>query len=233
MNRWLVLMLLTAALTTAVTLTVWLNRADWLPEDVPVHWNAANQVDQTVPRDKAFWWLMIWPLLMFGWIGLVQILPWLSPKRFEIDTFRSTYDFIMGLVSVMFGYMQMVVLAAQTGVHMDMGRWIVGGLMLFMLVLGNVLGKVRKNFYVGVRTPWTLASDQVWTKTHRLAAWLCVGGSLIGLALVLIGVNALIAIVPFFVAMFVPIFYSLWLYKRLQREGKLDDCEKEVASAQK
>jgi uncharacterized membrane protein len=74
---------------------------------------------------------------------------------------------------------------------------------------------------MGVRTPWTLASDVVWERTHRLAAWLFTGGALVGLVLVLVGLHPLIAFAPFAVAALAPIFYSLVLYKRLEKEGRL------------
>ena len=59
---------------------------------------------------------------------------------------------------------------------MDIGRAMIGGMFLFFALLGNVMGKVRKNFYIGIRVPWTLASDRVWNDTHRLAAWMMVAG---------------------------------------------------------
>jgi uncharacterized membrane protein len=107
----------------------------------------------------------------------------------------------------------------------DLPRWLVGGILMGMALLGNVLGKVRRNFWMGVRTPWTLANDQVWTKTHRLAAWLFVGGSVLGLALLAAGLHPLIALAPFLLAAVVPVFYSLWLYKRLEHEGRLGEGE--------
>ena len=62
----------------------------------------------------------------------------------------------------------------------DLGRTLFAGLFLALALIGNVLGKVRRNFYIGVRVPWTLASDRVWNDTHRVAAWTMVGGSLVG-----------------------------------------------------
>jgi uncharacterized membrane protein len=227
MSRWLIVMVLMAAVTTAVTLAVWFNRADWLPEDVPTHWGPSGEPDAFVPRESVFWYLMIVPLMMDGFVVLALLLPWLSPRNFKIEPFGGTYWYIMGLLSVMFAYMQVVILLTQMGRinNQSLPVWLVGGILLFMALLGNVLGRVRRNFWVGVRTPWTLASDQVWTQTHRLAAWLFVGGSVLGLVLLLLGLHPLIALVPFFVAALVPIFYSLWLYKRLEREGRLDKVD--------
>ncbi len=225
MSRWLILMLVLAVLALASSLAVWFNRAEWLPEAVPVHWDIHNEVDQSVPREQMFWWLTIWPLFMLGFALLALVLPWLSPAKFKVESFRATYDYIMGLVGILFFYLNGVILAAQMGKLRpeELPRWLVGGMMVVFALLGNVLGKVKRNFWVGVRTPWTLASDVVWERTHRLAAWLFTGGALVGLLLVLVGVHPLIAFAPFALAAIAPVFYSLVLYKRLEKQGRLGD----------
>jgi uncharacterized membrane protein len=221
MSRWLVVMLVLAVLALGTSLAVWFNRAAWLPEEVPVHWGVSSEPDQAVPREQVFWWLMIAPLCLLGFTALAAVLPWLSPARFKVESFRSTYYYIWGLVGLMLFYIHAVLLATQLGWLADLPRWLVGGMMVVFVFLGNVLGKVKRNFWMGVRTPWTLASDVVWERTHRLAAWLFTGGALVGLVLVLVGVHPLIAFAPFLVAALAPIFYSLVLYKRLEKEGRL------------
>jgi uncharacterized membrane protein len=225
MSRWLWLMLASAILALGFSLAVWFGREAWLPDRVPVHWGITNQPDKWVERDGMFWWLMIAPLMMFGFTGMALALPWLSPKNFSIEPFRATYGYIMGVIGVMFLYLHVVTIAAQVGWLSDLPRVLVGGMLLFMAALGNVLGKVRRNFWVGVKTPWTLASEVVWNRTHRLAGWLFVGGSLLGFVLILVGVHPLAAFAPFLVAAIFPVFYSLWLYKKLQREGRLEEAE--------
>lgn len=92
-------------------------------------------------------------------------------------------------------------------------------------LIGNVLGNVRRNFWVGVRTPWTIASERVWNDTHRLAARLFVVAALAGLAVILLPLPlAAVSITTFVLIMaaaLVPVFYSLWDYKRLQWRGEL------------
>jgi hypothetical protein len=103
-------------------------------------------------------------------------------------------------------------------------RVFLGGICLFFALIGNVMGKVRRNFWMGVRTPWTLASEPVWNQTHRLAAWLFVAAGLVGFVLVMLLPPdvvwvALLVLIP---AGLVPVVYSLVLYKRLERQGKLE-----------
>src|SRR5262249_7907750 len=104
----------------------------------------------------------------------------------------------------------------------DVGRWMIGGIMVVLGLLGNVLGKVRRNFYLGVRTPWTLASERVWIETHRLAAWVMVAASILGLIALVARVPLIVIFVAYMVAIAaVPVGYSWWLYRRLDRQGKL------------
>jgi uncharacterized membrane protein len=95
-----------------------------------------------------------------------------------------------------------------------------------------VLGKVRRNFYMGVRTPWTLASERVWNDTHRLAAKMFVGAGVIGLVAVVLPVPLPAVIISVVVLMIIagltPAVYSLILYKRLEKLGELDLWEKQT-----
>jgi uncharacterized membrane protein len=84
------------------------------------------------------------------------------------------------------------------------------------------LGKVRKNFYIGVRVPWTLASDRVWNDTHRLAAWVMTAGGLIGFVLTILGVSIIISIVILVASALIPVVYSFVHYKALERAGQLE-----------
>jgi uncharacterized membrane protein len=114
-----------------------------------------------------------------------------------------------------------VTLVGSLGAGVDLTRLLMGGTFLFLALMGNVLGKVRRNFWMGVRTPWTLASEAVWIRTHRLAAWVFVGGGLAGLAAVLLGVDVTVCLALLVVVGVVPVLYPLALYKTLEKQGKL------------
>ena len=103
----------------------------------------------------------------------------------------------------------------------DLGRGFMAGMFLFFALMGNQIGKVRKNFYIGVKVPWTLASDRVWNDTHRLAAWVWVAAGVIGFVLIVAGVWIVIPIVLLFVAALIPVVYSFVHYKALERAGQL------------
>ena len=193
-----------------------------LPSTVPLHWDARGQVNGWGPR----WSLFIFGPGMMGLMVLVfAAIPWLSPKKFEVDSFRATYLYIMIVLVALLGYCQMLMVAAamgsSLGVTINMSRAIIGGVGLLVALMGNVLGKVRRNFFIGVRTPWTIASEPVWNATHRLAAKTFFAGGLIALVVAMLKGPFWVALAAILTAVLTPAVYSLIFYKRLERRGDL------------
>lgn len=188
-----------------------------LPAQVPVHWNVAGNVDGWGARIEV---LMHLPFLLV--IGLVWIvLPKVSPQRFTVEGFEATWWFGGIALVVLLGYLQCVHLWAAYEGGFAMDRAIVGGLGVFFVLAGNVMGKVRRNFWLGVRTPWTLANERVWYATHRLAARTMVVGGVLAVAVALLGWPGPLAVAALAVAALVPVVFSLVYYKRLEKAGTL------------
>ena len=93
---------------------------------------------------------------------------------------------------------------------------LVGGL---FIIVGNYLGKVRRNFFIGIRTPWTLASDEVWARTHRVGGWLFV---MAGIAIISSAGSPptllpIVLLVPICSAAVISVAYSYFVYRKLHR----------------
>jgi uncharacterized membrane protein len=189
-----------------------------LPGTVPLHWNAHGQVNGWGPK----WSLFLWGPGMMTFILLVfSALPWLSPKQFEVDSFRATYHYIMVVLVAMMGYFNLLVLGWGLGMTLDIGRAVIGGVSLLVALLGNVMGKVRRNFYIGVRTPWTLASEHVWNGTHRFAAKTFFAGGLVAFGSAIFGGPFWLPLAAILSGALAPVVYSLVFYKQLERRGEL------------
>ena len=201
----------------AVTVIVTLVLIPYMPERVPSHWNAHGKVDGYSPR-----WML--PVLMPGIMTLLLLLfaalQWLSPAKFEVDTFQSTYLFIMIVILGLMAYIHALMLWAGLKGNIDISKALTGGVCLMFVALGNVMGKVRRNFYIGIRTPWTIASERVWYATHRFGAKTFVLGGLLAFLVALVGLpfGAMIVIM---VAALSPVIYSLVYYKKLEKRGNL------------
>jgi uncharacterized membrane protein len=221
MTRWFKISIVVTVLALGTSLYVWTFHYDDLPAQVPIHWNIEGEADGFVARENVLPTFLLIPGMMAGWLGLTWLLPRISPKGFQVEGFRATYDYLMALVNVLFAYLHGAILLGSLGRGIDIGRVIVGGIFLFFALLGNVLGKVQKNFWIGVRTPWTLASESVWEGTHRLAAWLFTLAGVVGVVMILLQVPMWICFTMLMLAALVPVVYSLVLYKQLEKQGRV------------
>ncbi|MGA2651674.1 MAG: SdpI family protein [Terracidiphilus sp.] len=190
-----------------------------LPGRIPVHWDIHGRADGFGPPSEMF---LIGPGLMAGMMLLTWLLPWLSPKRFDVEAFQSTYRQLMAIVFCLCVYAYGVTLWAALSHPIDPGRAICGGLSIFIALMGNLMGKVRRNFFIGVRTPWTLASERVWNATHRFAGRAMVAAGLLGLVFTIVG-PYMGAVWLLLAASAASIVYSLVYYKQLERRGELGD----------
>ncbi|MCS6831369.1 MAG: DUF1648 domain-containing protein [bacterium] len=187
-----------------------------LPDRIPTHWNWKGEVDGWSNRAFGSFFL---PGMSTGLFLLLLALPWLSPKGFQVEPFRSTYNLIVVLVIALMAYIHVVALQAALNPRLDVSRAIMGGIFLLFGGIGLLLGRVKRNFWVGVRTPWTLASETVWDKTHHLSAWLFTATGVLGTVAIWLGVPPVICFVVFMALVFVPVIYSLVLYKQLEKRG--------------
>lgn len=184
-----------------------------LPEQIPTHWNLAGEVDDYTAKP---WGVLVMPLAAVFVFIIMKLIPVISPKGFRTDQFRGVINiFTVTLVGFM-SVVALLVLLAASGRDVHVNEVVFAGVGLLFIVLGNYMGKVRKNFFIGIRTPWTLASDEVWNRTHRLGGWIFV---FIGFFMFL---NAFVQfpegwlIGSIIVLALVPVVYSFVLYRRIE-----------------
>jgi immunity protein, SdpI family len=144
-----------------------------LPQLMPTHWNLRGVADGFTPKP---WGPFILPLVMAGTFAVFFAIPLMSPRGFRIAPFARVFDIVQGAILAFLLYLHAIVLVAASGGHVDMERALTIGLGLLFAVLGNFMGKMTRNFFIGIRTPWTLASDEVWRRTHRFGGKLFVAG---------------------------------------------------------
>jgi len=187
-----------------------------MPAQMPIHWDAAGHANGYAPR---LWGVFLWPAMVTGLWLLLLLLPVVSPKGFRIDQFMGTYNLIVTAIIALMLFTSALAYAAAAGSSLPIPNLVIGAIGLLFVVIGNYMGKFRKNFFIGVRTPWTLASDEVWARTHRLAGWIFIAG---GLALVVqgfTGVNQAVLLAVVGIVTIVPIAYSFFEYKRVEGLG--------------
>jgi len=158
------LILLVAAMF-AGALVVW----PAAPEQIPVHWNAQGDVDRYGGKVEG---LLLLPLMTLAIYLLTRYLPRIDPGRANYARFGGAYAAIrIGVLLLMAG-VYAVVLAWVLKRPVDVSRLLPLAVGALFVLIGSVLGKVRPNWFVGIRTPWTMSSKISWVRTHRLGGWL-------------------------------------------------------------
>ncbi len=183
-----------------------------LPDTVPTHWDVSGRADAFGPK----WMnLLIMPAVMLVFTALIFILPTISPKHFHPARFAPTWNYVMVAVEGLFLAMHLIILDATRSGTFEISRLMPAALFAFFILMGNVLGRVKRNFWMGVRTPWTLADERVWDATHRAAGrlWFVMGW--IGLALGLLGVPFWILFALIMLMAFLPVVQSYLIWKRI------------------
>ena len=184
-----------------------------LPEMIPTHWNAQGEIDGYMKKPEG---VLMMPAMALATFIIMKIIPVISPKGFRTDKFSD----VIGVLQVtLVGFMSIVailVLLEAHGLNVLINEVIIAGVGLLFVVIGNYLGKVRKNFFIGIRTPWTLASDEVWNRTHRM------GGKLFMLSGVIIWLGALLRLPLTWTVgvavglVLIPVVYSYFLYRQIE-----------------
>ncbi|HLU05110.1 MAG TPA: SdpI family protein [Woeseiaceae bacterium] len=195
----------------AVGVAAWLYPS--IPEQVPSHWNVHGEVDGYMQKP---WGVVILPLTAILVFLVMRLIPVISPKGYRTEPFAN----VMHIFQVaMVGFMSLVailVLLEASGVDVHLNKVIFGALGLLFVVIGNYLGKVRKNFFLGIRTPWTLASDEVWARTHRIGGRLFVLYGLIMFAGMFVTILPMVFLVMVGVIVLVPVVYSYVVYRKVE-----------------
>ena len=151
------------------------------PDRIPVHWGLSGEPDRYGGKIEG---LLLIPLITLGVYLMMLLLPKLDPRRANYALFEGAYGVLRLSTVVFLALIYGLILLWVRGFELDVAVVVpvlVGGL---LVVIGNLLGKIRPNWFVGVKTPWTLSSSRSWVKTRRMAGWTFV---LLGMAMVVLG----------------------------------------------
>ncbi len=139
-----------------------------LPDQMASHWNVNDEVDGTIPK---FWGVSLMPLITLGILVLFLVLPEMDPLKANIAQFRESFNLFIVLMVAFMLYIHGLTLAWSLGYKdFKMSAAMLPFMGLLFIAIGAMLRKARRNFFIGIRTPWTLSSDSVWDKTHQLGS---------------------------------------------------------------
>ena len=188
-----------------------------LPDRVPTHWNFKGQVDGYGGKFLGAFGLAFTNLGMYL---LFIVLPFIDPKGKSYEGFQSTYQYLKYLLIIFFLGIEVATLLIGTGVAINITLIIQIMISLLFIFLGNVMGRFKYTCFVGIRTPWTLANEAVWRKTHRMAAPIWVIGGILNIILTVteVNFNMIGSIIVLVTISILPIVYSYIIYHQIVNE---------------
>lgn len=207
---WLILLLM------IITLIVSIYLYPSLPDKMPSHWNIKGEVDAYSSKLSG---VLNINLMNIGFYFLFLILPSIDPKKQNYANFRPAYNVIRYTFHLLFVALQYIVLLSSLGYKFNVGTIVTLWVGIMFILLGNQMGRIKHNYFVGIRTPWTLADETVWVKTHRFSAplWV-VGGFIVGILSFFSGTVAFIGLmIVIFTISIIPIIYSYLCFKNMKK----------------
>jgi len=177
MRKWIPLLIVLASVVASAAVY------SKLPTSVATHWDMLGRPNGWSSR---LWGAWVMPVFLLGTYAVMRVLPNIDPRGNNYAKFGGAFDGIIVSIMLFLLGMHIIILRAALGYPVAMQRIVPLGVGILFVVIGNLLPRARPNWFVGIRTPWTLSSDRVWEKTHR------VGGHLFVAAGILIVLGALL-----------------------------------------
>ncbi len=188
------------------------------PPLVPIHWNISGQPDNWSNKNFA---AFFFPVMIAVVYLMMVTLPIFDPMKKRYQEFAKTYQVIrLALVFFLCAIYFFTSLNA-LGYNIPIAKVVPLGIGLLFIILGNFLPKVKKNWFVGIRTPWTLSNEEIWNKTHRLGGKIFVVSGLLMILGALLDpkIYAWLFGLIICLMLFSSFGYSWWLWKKINKKS--------------
>ena len=195
-----------------------------MPEKMASHWNFKGEVDGYISR---FWGLFLMPFISVVLFLLFLLIPKIDPLKANIEKFRKYFDGFVVLIILFLFYLYLLTIFWNFGVQFSMNQVLPPAFGILFFYCGILIEKAKRNWFIGIRTPWTLSNDKVWERTHKI------GGKLFKV----VGIIAFLGIIfpnyAFFLILFpviaVSIFTVIYSYLEYRKEMVLRPAEQRAA----
>ncbi len=185
-----------------------------LPERMASHWGVNDEVNGTISR---FWGAFLMPVISLGMLGLFLLIPAIDPLKANIAKFRPFFNAFIAVMMAFLLYLYVLTMLWNLGYQgFRMSTALLPALGLIFIFAGLMMRQARRNFFIGIRTPWTLSSDRVWDQTHRVGSWLFIASGLLAFTGIFFpGPTAFwLILAPLMVSSLFLVVYSYVLYQQ-------------------
>ena len=170
MRKWIPLLIIAAAVIASALVY------PKLPLTIPTHWDMLGRPNGWSGR---LWGAWVMPIFLIVLWAFMRVLPRIDPRGSNYAKFGGAYEGIIVSIMLFMLGMHIIILRAALGYPVAMERVLPIGLGVLFIAIGNLLPRARPNWFIGIRTPWTLSSDRVWEKTHRFGGHVFVGAGIL------------------------------------------------------
>lgn len=184
-----------------------------LPDPLATHRNAYWVADEF--QSKSIFQVFVFPFFAIGFMILMKVMPFLDPRKKKYEQFSEAYECIETIIIGFIAYFYAGFLLYNLNIIFQMGSFLFLWFGLFLIFWGNYASKVRWNYFLGRRTPWTLENEEVWNKTQRFAGKLAVISGFSCLINAFFLFQPIVHIIIIFIVLFLPCFYSYRLYNKV------------------
>ena len=183
-----------------------------MPDKMASHWNIQGQVDSYMPK---FWGLFLLPFVSLGLSLLFLAIPKIDPLKGNIEKFRNYYDHFAVLIILFFLYIYLLTVFWNLGFRFRLLQFMIPAIGFLFYYAGILTENAKRNWFVGIRTPWTLSSERVWNKTHEIGGRLFkIAGVIVFFGLFFIDYAIFFVIIPIFMISGYLIVYSYVEYQK-------------------
>jgi uncharacterized membrane protein len=183
-----------------------------MPERVASHWNAQSEVDGYMSRG---WGLFLMPLILIGLVLMFLLIPKIDPLKENIKKFRKYFDGFVVLLMLFLFYIYLLTVLWNIGLRFNISHFTIPAVGILFYYCGILVENAKRNWFIGIRTPWTLSSETVWDKTHKIGGRLFkVAGVVAFLGIFFPKQLIFFALVPILLVTAYTIIYSYFEYQK-------------------
>lgn len=183
-----------------------------MPEKLASHWNAQGQVNGYMSK---FWGLFLMPIISVGMLLLFILIPRIDPLKSNIQQFRKYFDGFVVLIMVFLFYLYILTIFWNSGYTFNMITFLSPAFAILFYYTGILIENAKRNWFIGIRTPWTMSSDKVWDKTHKVGGKLYKITGVVTLLAIFFETYAIyIIVVPLIMVSIYTVVYSYFEYQK-------------------
>jgi uncharacterized membrane protein len=188
-----------------------------MPEKVASHWNAQGQVNGYMSK---FWGVFLMPIISVGMVLLFIIIPRIDPLKSNIQQFRKYFDGFVVLIMVFLFYIYLLTIFWNFGYTFNMTAFLSPALAILFYYTGILIENAKRNWFIGIQTPWTMSSDNVWDKTHKIGGKLFKIAGVVAISAIFFeSIAIFIIVVPVILISIYTVVYSYFEYLKENSHG--------------